>query len=262
MSSPTGGSGYGSAEASAPLTKTLGEEQTGTILTKEELEEFIDKKKKEFCKLTCAQCGSKATKQYKDTMTMVIKPMIPSFWCQDCGRVLCGTHRHQHKCERVDAEKAARKNMTAEEMRRRMEEEANRKIAAEEAAKDEERAAAEIAERGRLERKGRRKLIAGKAQHVSGFLQQVSRDPDGARVRGQAAQNELLELYQKASRIALTLYNEFEEPTLPGLAEDDWADLKEIYARARELTHMVVTVEGQPLEMRNPWDPPEAPPMQ
>ena len=29
-----------------------------------------------------------------------------TFWCRDCGRVLCDTHRYQHTCERLDALKA------------------------------------------------------------------------------------------------------------------------------------------------------------
>jgi len=35
--------------------------------------------------------------------------------------------------------------------------------------------------------------------------------------------------------------------------------LKDIYERARELTGMFIAVEGQPLDMRNPWDPPPPP---
>ena len=28
-----------------------------------------------------------------------------TFWCSDCGRVLCDSHRYQHTCERLDAMK-------------------------------------------------------------------------------------------------------------------------------------------------------------
>lgn len=38
----------------------------------------------------------------------------------------------------------------------------------------------------------------------------------------------------------------------------DWEEVKEIYASARELTGMFVMTDEGPLEMRNPWDPPDA----
>ena len=30
-------------------------------------------------------------------------PSEDTFWCRDCGRVLCDSHRYQHTCERLDA---------------------------------------------------------------------------------------------------------------------------------------------------------------
>eukprot|EP00928_Gymnodinium_smaydae_P000633 TRINITY_DN10241_c0_g1_i1.p1 TRINITY_DN10241_c0_g1~~TRINITY_DN10241_c0_g1_i1.p1 ORF type:complete len:209 (-),score=63.49 TRINITY_DN10241_c0_g1_i1:56-682(-) len=196
-------------------------------------------------------------KKYKDTMAMIVKQMSDQYWCNDCGRVLCDKHRYQHTCERIDAEKERNAKMTNEELRERMEREAALKLAAEEAAKDEKRAEAEALERVNAERKGKRKLIAGKAQQVSGFLQQLARNPDIA--RRPRVQEELGELYTRANRIALTLYNEYETPSMPGLAEDDWQALKETYERARELTGMVLVTEDGPFQLRNPWDPPPAP---
>ena len=37
----------------------------------------------------------------------------------------------------------------------------------------------------------------------------------------------------------------------------DWEEVKEIYASARELTGMFVMTDEGPLDMRNPWDPPD-----
>merc|ERR1711904_465710 len=136
------------------------------------------------------------------------------------GRVLCESHRYQHTCERLDQKR---------------------------------------------KRKDQRKLLAGKAKMVDDFLQSMSRaaaenDSTPARpVRG-AARDELFGLYERAKRLSLRLYNEYEEPTIPGLPEEDWESVKTIYRRATELTGMFASVDGQPLDLRNPWDPP--PPQQ
>jgi hypothetical protein len=38
-----------------------------------------------------------------DTAFRVRLPSKDTFWCRDCGRVLCDSHRYQHTCERLDA---------------------------------------------------------------------------------------------------------------------------------------------------------------
>merc|ERR1719181_2466400 len=132
------------AEAAARLREP-GTDTPQSIFTKEALDAFITENKKGFLKTPCAQCGGNAglAKKYKETMAMIVKNMSDQFWCRDCGRVLCDKHRYSHTCERVDAEKEKRKNITHEELRQQLVDAEARKEAAEAAQKDEERAAKE-----------------------------------------------------------------------------------------------------------------------
>lgn len=242
------------SEATAPTADEASKEVRR--YAKADIEALVKDKFKTFCKEKCAQCGKPATKRFANTMSFVVGQMLNTYWCNECGRVLCESCRDQHTCERLDQQKERNKNLTHEQLAAQMAEVEARKLAAEEEQKAEARRVAEAEEQQRLIRKDRRHLIARKAKHVEDFLQGISRDTDSTASRGPAWRNELLELYTKARRIALTLYNEFEHPTLPGLAEEDWDDMKGIYTRAREMTGMFIAVEGQPLDMRNPWDPP------
>lgn len=231
-----------------------------SIFTREEMEAKVSGQFKEFCKLKCAQCQQRATKRFEKSMSFVVKNMIETFWCKSCGRLLCEKHRDSHTCEKFDAEKERLRKMTAEEVKQQMIDTEERKEAAAAAAKDEERAKAEEANRKVVEMQNRRKTLAGKAQQVERFLQGVSRDVEFPQRMGKKAHEEILELYTKTSRIALFLYNEIESPTVKGrIADEEWAELKEAYERARELTGMVIMYDGQPLSMRNSWDPPEQP---
>merc|ERR1712217_473191 len=108
-----------------------------------------------------------------------------------------------------------------------MEMEAALKLSAEEAQKEQERHAAEILEAQKSERKARRKIIAMKAKTVENFIQHTARDP--ARQARPAMHNELLELYTKATRLSLTLYNEFEHPSSTAVGGEDWEELKVTY---------------------------------
>merc|ERR1719387_3101216 len=118
------------------------------------------------------------------------------------------------------------------------------------------RVAAEAQEARRRAMKDKRKLLAGKAKVVENFLQHAALDNDANAARGARARDQLLELYSKARVVSLRLYNEYESPSMPGLAEEDWEVVKASYTAGVELLHMVATVEGQPLDLRNPWDPP------
>lgn len=225
---------------------------------KADLEAYVTNQFKTFCKEKCVECGKPATKRYSTSMSFVVSKMLESFWCNECGRVLCEKCRYQHTCERLDQQKERNKHLTHEQLAAQMAEAEALKQAAEDEKKAAARREAVAEEQQRLIRKDRRQVLARKAKCVEDFLQGISRDTDANAARGPRARDELLELYTRAKRIALTLYNEFEHPTLPGLADDDWESCKEIYARARELTGMFIMVEGQPLDMRNPWDPPPA----
>eukprot|EP00747_Dinoflagellata_sp_TGD_P170272 gnl/TRDRNA2_/TRDRNA2_201412_c0_seq1.p1 gnl/TRDRNA2_/TRDRNA2_201412_c0~~gnl/TRDRNA2_/TRDRNA2_201412_c0_seq1.p1 ORF type:complete len:250 (-),score=62.06 gnl/TRDRNA2_/TRDRNA2_201412_c0_seq1:56-805(-) len=225
--------------------------------TKEDMESLVSGPNfKEFLKAKCGQCDIPACKRFKGSMPMIVKQMLDTYWCNECGRILCEKHRDQHTCERRDAVKEGLANMSPEKLKERMEAEAARKLAAEEAAKDEKRREAEVIERGIQERKARRKLIAGKSSHVAGFLQQAARD-DNRGFRPQVRE-ELFEMYTKANRINLFLWNEYESPTTVqgAIAEEEWEQLKEIYERGCQIIGAVVVVDGERLNMRNPWDPP------
>lgn len=230
------------------------------IFTREEMEAKVSGEFKAFCKLKCAQCQQRATKRFEKSMSSVVKHMIETFWCPSCGRLLCERHRDTHTCEKFDAEKERMRRMTADEVKQQMIDAEERKEAAAAALKDEERAKAEEANRRVVEMQNRRKTLAGKAQQVEKFLQSVARDAEFPARMGKPAHEEILEMYTKVSRIALFLYNEMESPTVKGrTADEEWAELAEAYERARELTGMIIMHDGQPLSMRNSWDPPDPP---
>lgn len=226
---------------------------------KADLEAFVKGQFKAFCKEKCAQCGKPATKRFSTGMSVVVINMVDTFWCKECGRILCEKCRYQHTCERLDQQKERNKHLTHEQLAAQIAEAEALKEAAEEEKAAAARKIAEAEEQQRLIRKDKRALIARKAKAVEDFLQGISRDTEANEARGTRVRDELFELYTRAKRISLTLYNEYEHPTLPGLAEDDWQQVKEIYVRARELTHMYVLFEDRPLDMRNPWDPPPEP---
>jgi len=244
-------------EAAARLREPEAEVPS-SIFTKEELEAFIEKDKKAFLKTKCAECGGSCglAKKYKDTMSMIVKSLTDNFWCKDCGRVVCDTHRYQHTCERLDAMKEKNSKITKEALLQQLQEDEARKEAVEAAAKAEKRRAAEILEQEKSQRKAKRKILASKARQVESFIQSRSRDATGL---SQAKHNQLLDIYPKVSRISLSLYNQFEHPDSTEVGGQDWEDLKEYYALARELTGMIIMTEDGPLDMRNPWDPPEEP---
>mmetsp|Transcript_77698 Transcript_77698/g.197424 ORF Transcript_77698/g.197424 Transcript_77698/m.197424 type:complete len:262 (+) Transcript_77698:85-870(+) len=230
---------------------------------KADIEEFAKSDKKIFCKAKCAECGDPATKRFKDMMSVMIVGMLDTFWCRDCGRVLCQSHRYQHTCEILDRQKERNKTITHEQLAAQIAEAEARRQAFEDEQRGETRRVAEAEEEQRLIRKDRRQILAKKAKVVEDFLQGITRDTEGAAARrGMAVRNELLEMYPKAKRIALTLYNEYLHPTTKDLADEDWQDVKKIYQRATELTGMFVSVEGEALDMRNPWDPPATTPEQ
>eukprot|EP00930_Biecheleria_cincta_P100221 TRINITY_DN91848_c0_g1_i1.p1 TRINITY_DN91848_c0_g1~~TRINITY_DN91848_c0_g1_i1.p1 ORF type:complete len:261 (-),score=59.42 TRINITY_DN91848_c0_g1_i1:36-785(-) len=242
------------AEAAARLREPGS--SSSSIFTKEELEDFITKDKKAFLKTPCAECGGSCglAKKYKETMAVIVKNMLDNFWCRDCGRVLCDKDRYQHTCEVIDAAKEKNAKITKESLAQQLADDEARKAAVEAAAKAERIRAAEILEQEKSQRKAKRKILAQKAKQVESFIQQRSRDTTGL---SESKKNQMLELYPRASRISLALYNQFEHPDNTEVGGQDWEDIKEIYAKARELTGMIIMTEDGPLDMRNPWDPPE-----
>merc|ERR1719240_6720 len=146
--------------------------------------------------------------------------------------------------------------MTQDQLRYKIEMEAARKEADEVNAAAAKRAAAEAVERQLTEKKNRRKIVSQKGLAVANFIQQLARNSDVDRPGQRESQRELLELYPKASRISLSLYNEIEQPTVSGILEEDWAEMKAMYDRVTQITGIGIMMEGEPLDMRNPWDEP------
>jgi len=236
-----------------------GTEEDVRRFAKADLDDVIKSKFKTFLKEPCAECGKPAVKRFNGTMSFIVGQLADSYWCNECGRILCESHRYQHKCERLDQQKERNKHLTHDQMAARIAQEEALRQARDEETKAAARQEAEAHEEQRQLRRGRRELIAKKAKQLEDFLQGICRDTDTNARRGPQARDELLDMWTRAKRIALTLYNEFEHPTLPGLAEDDWRDATELYQRAQELTGMYISVEGEPLSMRNPWDQPPPP---
>ena len=228
-----------SSASSTDAAKTFERDEVMALLASDKF--------KKFCKKKCGECGCLAFKRFANSSPMVVKPMLDTFWCKDCGRLLCEAHRSQHTCERVDAEKARKQAMTYADIQREVTEAEQRREAEEAAAEALKRQQSEEAAQRYHVMKSRRKVIAGKSTNVANFVQQQS-------LRDGPHQNELLELYQKANRINLRLWNEYESPSQKGLAEDEWRELCAVYERTSALTGMVLTLDGQPFELRNSWE--------
>lgn len=205
----------------------------------------------------CAECGVKCMQsRFGNVSALVLPSMIDMFWCSKCGRLLCEKHRGHHTCEKYDAMMAARRAMTAEEVRKEVAEAEQKKLQAEAEAEAEKAARdAEIASKY-FAIKEQRKTIASKASHIASFIQRASlQAPAGS------GRQELLESYSVANRISIELWNEVESPTVSyALREDVWDQIKDIYARAQEITGMQIVLEGAPLDVQNSWEVGRAPP--
>jgi len=251
--------GVATGAAAAALEEVVWKDEVRRF-AKADIDDLVKNKfRTTFLKEPCAECGKPATKRFSGSMSVIVAQMLDSFWCNECGRVLCESHRHQHTCERLDHQKERNKHLTGMQVLSQYEQADRMKIQAAEEKAAAERAAAEARERERLIRKDKRELLAKKAKYVEDFLQGFTRDTEATAARGNQVREELLHLYVRARRLALTLFNEYEHPSSNQLAEEEWMEVKEVYERARELTGLFIMVEGQPLDMRNPWDPPPAP---
>jgi hypothetical protein len=176
--------------------------------------------------------------------------MIDTFWCKDCERLLCEAHRLLHTCEKKMMEQERRKNISAEQIQREvLEMELSKKqFEAEEAFAKKQKADADSARY--QTNKLRRKVIAGKSTHIANFIQRLCQDPE----RTMQAKAGLLELYPVANRINLQLWNEFESPTIQGLAQEEWDRIAGLYDQACELSGLELILDGQRFETRNSWE--------
>ena len=195
--------------------------------------------KKKFVKKRCGQCNA-PFKNFKGTSPLIIRGMISSFWCRDCGRLLCEAHRNQHVCERVDAKRAAERRLTIDEIRERAKKEDDDRKAAEALEKQKKRAATEARAAKIQFWKDRRIVMANKSSHVANFVQRLAL---------QGGADELLQLYTTCNRLNLHLQNEINQPTSTLLDIESWAKLREAYDRVKDLTGLLCVVDGMPLDL-------------
>lgn len=192
---------------------------------------------------------------------LIAKNCIDSFWCADCGRLLCSKHRsHQlHTCEKHNAELQSKRTLNKDQIAAEL---AQSKAAAEAEAERHriEGVKAELQKKrdtaAYFEIKRRRDVVAGKANNVASFIQGIARKSveDGHRDR-----EELGELWQTAMRLATVLANECHTPTVSGqLNVEAWNDCFRTYSRAVELSQTELTIDGERLTLQHSWDRSEA----
>ncbi|KAJ8608741.1 hypothetical protein CTAYLR_007804 [Chrysophaeum taylorii] len=206
---------------------------------------------KKFLKAKCGECGAQGFKKYNKTSPVVLRAQISSFWCKECSRLLCEKHRNLHKCERVDAARQAARRMTGEEIRERARIAEARRVEQETLEAERKRRENEAKAARHYLWKSRRKLVAGRSTHVANFAQRSALQAPPGRDR-----ERLLEIYASCNRINLHLWNEVEAPTTPEAIDDQaYSKLRAHYAEASEITGMVVTVDGLPLDLNLDWIP-------
>jgi hypothetical protein len=229
---------------------TPGSKVKKTCFTRTEVEAMMvgEKFKKRFCKKKCAECDAACFKRFVNSSPIVAKSMIDTFWCKGCTQLLCESHRHLHKCEQRDKEQAARKGITREQVEEQVKQASLRTAQAEAEAQQEKEQQKEAVLTRYNTMKLRRKTLAGKSNHVSNFIQSLSLKEGPQRA-------EFQRMYQPAHAINLLLWNEHDSATLPGLADEDYTRLRGLYRRACDMSGLIMTIEGAPLEMRNSWDP-------
>jgi len=188
---------------------------------------------------------------------LIAKNCIDSFWCADCGRLLCSKHRsHQlHTCEKHNTALQSKRTLSKEQIAAEV---AQSKAAVEAEAERQriEDIKAELQKKrdasAYFEIKRRREVIAGKANNVASFIQGIARKSVD---EGHRNREELGELWQTAIRLATVLANECHTPTVSGqLNAVAWQDCFRAYSRAVELSGTVLTIEGERLTLEHSWD--------
>ena len=49
---------------------------------------------KRFCKLKCNVCDIMCCKNFTGKSALMASSMANTYWCKDCGRILCSNHRY------------------------------------------------------------------------------------------------------------------------------------------------------------------------
>lgn len=206
---------------------------------------------KQFLKKKCGECGGSGFKvKYGKVSPLVVRAQISTFWCKECGRLLCEQHRHAHTCEAADARAARRRAMTGEEIREAARREEASRLDAEAKAEAEKAVAREARAATFHLWKTRRKNAASKSTHVANFVQRIATQAEAGRTR-----DALLTMYTTCNRINLRLWNEVDTPS-SRFDFEAWAELKAVYARACDTSGLVLTIDGVPLELEEDHVPP------
>ena len=233
-----------STSAPKPVTK----EQLMTMMTGEKF-------KKKFLKQKCAECGVACMKTFAAGGPLIAKNCLDSFWCADCGRLLCSKHRSRqlHTCEAHNAGLAAKRVISQEQIAAELATlKANAEAEAERQRVEGIKAGLRKKEEAAVyfEMKRRREFVASKANTIASFIQGQARKfvTEGHRNR-----EELGELWQLSTRHAVVLSNECHTPMTPGeLNTEAWEECFGVYNRAVELANVVLAVEGERMAVSRP----------
>ncbi|KAJ1444369.1 hypothetical protein M885DRAFT_553117 [Pelagophyceae sp. CCMP2097] len=161
---------------------------------------FADKWKA-FLKMRCGECNAMAFKKFAKTSPLVVRAIVSTFWCKDCGRILCESHRSLHTCERRDALLERQRNTPPEQIMREAKEAADQRDRAAAAALQLKKAEDDIKSTKYHLWKGRRRICAGKSSTVVTFLQRCAVQTEASH-----RQDELLRLYSSSNVINLSLW--------------------------------------------------------
>ena len=238
--------------------KQLSRDQVEAMLTKEKF-------KKRFLKQKCGECGEMCMAKHKTSGALVCRSMVDSFWCKDCGMLLCSRHRSQqlHDCARKNAQLAKQRRQTTEEIQSDVAAKVKAGGSALSADVEQKKEALrkKKASAAYLETKHRREVVAGKANQVAQFTQRLARESldHGGPTRNPQSRVELAELSKRCLHLATVLSNEIHTPTSQGLNDDAWGRVAEIYERCVAISGMVLHVDdgmggGTPFALTHSWD--------
>jgi len=176
-----------------------------------------------FLKLRCGVCDRKATERLEAYSALACKYMLSMVWCEACGLALCERHRSNHDCAAdgpdPDSGLDALGDLRAE-----------RAAAEREAAALKRRQASAAADLHHVVR-AQRKVVATKASLVARWAraQYLKPGADGRSDRIFAA-------FDRAQRASELLWAEWEHPTRPGIAYDEFERVVEAHAEIEKLT--------------------------
>uniref|UniRef100_A0A6S8C2M1 AN1-type domain-containing protein n=1 Tax=Aureoumbra lagunensis TaxID=44058 RepID=A0A6S8C2M1_9STRA len=205
--------------------------------------------RKKFLKKKCAytDCNAKFKLRFGQSSALIVRPQIGTFWCKDCGRLLCEKHRADHDCEVLKIALERSQKLTASEILEQVKRKEEEKIAAEEQLQKLKQAEKEAKAAHYQMWKHRRQIAAGKSTHVTNFVQRLSVQANEGQTRDQ-----LLDLYTSCNRLNLRLWNEVTSPTSQ-FDYESYEKLIDNYTQIKQISGMICTVDGMPLDLTIDW---------